>query len=491
MLTSVEGSKPEIVQPGSFEAERHFYPRVLNAHIHPLASFFFNLSHERIISRYCHLNPRVDPQALRDILSDQPKHFLWGGADLIHCTSADGKRRMVVIETNSSPSGNKSMPLLVDHDDQGSYRQLVQRTFVPLIKKQRSPKGEVAVLYDKNYMENSGYAAVLADCLGRPVCLVPFFATAGEKYVRSRNGGIEIRKSDESNEWMPVRAALRYVTQQPWSRIPVNTRTLLFNPIVACLAGGRNKLVASMAYDLLNADLQGTGLAVSVPETIREVSKAEVPLILKTLGNKGVIKVPYSNAGQGVYTITRPADLEAFLAQEFVYDRFVVQSLIGNYQWSSNSKKGQFYQVGTVPDKRNKLYVADVRMTIGSSASGYYPCAVYARRARDPLLNELGPDTNSWDMLVTNLSLKVGVDSWNTDTSRLLLFDRRDFNRIGIGLDALISGFIQGVLAMTAIDRMANSLLTSKGRFRMKLFRSINNDPALHSEILRDSPVAE
>ena len=41
--------------------------------------------------------------------------------------------------------------------------------------------------------------------------------------------------------WTPVRAALRYVTHKPWNRIPALTRTFMYNPVLACLAGGRNK----------------------------------------------------------------------------------------------------------------------------------------------------------------------------------------------------------------------------------------------------------
>ena len=41
--------------------------------------------------------------------------------------------------------------------------------------------------------------------------------------------------------WSPVRAALRYVTQKPWNRIPALTKTFMYNPVLACLAGGRNK----------------------------------------------------------------------------------------------------------------------------------------------------------------------------------------------------------------------------------------------------------
>ena len=41
--------------------------------------------------------------------------------------------------------------------------------------------------------------------------------------------------------WERVRAVIRYVTQKPWNRIPPITRTLIYNPVLACLAGGRNK----------------------------------------------------------------------------------------------------------------------------------------------------------------------------------------------------------------------------------------------------------
>ena len=52
------------------------------------------------------------------------------------------------------------------------------------------------------------------------------------------------------------------------------------------------------------------------------------------------------------------------------------------------------------------------------------------------------------------------------------------------GLDDLIEGYIQTVLAITAIDRMAASLINQKGKFRKKLFRSLNDDAALLEEIL-------
>lgn len=43
--------KYQLIQPGLFEVENHFYPRVLNAQIHPTVRYFMGLSNERIIKR--------------------------------------------------------------------------------------------------------------------------------------------------------------------------------------------------------------------------------------------------------------------------------------------------------------------------------------------------------------------------------------------------------------------------------------------------------
>lgn len=54
------------------------------------------------------------------------------------------------------------------------------------------------------------------------------------------------------------------MTQRPWDRVPLDTVTLVLNPIVGCLAGGRNKSVAAKAYARLNHTLaqQQSGLQV-------------------------------------------------------------------------------------------------------------------------------------------------------------------------------------------------------------------------------------
>ena len=163
-----DGTSPQVaklIHPGNWESEKHFYPRVLNAQIHPLVSTFFQLGNERIIARYCHLNPMTSESKLRECLSYTPKHFRWAGADLFNVTTRQGQRQMIIVETNSCPSGQKSMPLLTELDDRehGGYRTVLETAFLDLIRSADPDLGGLAVIYDKNEMEATGYASALAD----------------------------------------------------------------------------------------------------------------------------------------------------------------------------------------------------------------------------------------------------------------------------------------------------------------------------------------
>lgn len=40
---------------------------------------------------------------------------------------------MAVIETNSCPSGMKSTPLFEEMEEEGGYRALLERTFLPML----------------------------------------------------------------------------------------------------------------------------------------------------------------------------------------------------------------------------------------------------------------------------------------------------------------------------------------------------------------------
>lgn len=471
-----------VVGPGSFETAAHYYPRVPNARLHPLVRFFLGLGNQRIAERYCHLHPEASLDAVRAALAQTPRFLRWAGADLFHVTTDQGVRRNVIIEVNSSPSGQKSMPLRDDDDDMGGYRTLLERSFLPMLKRRSLPRGRLAVLWDKNEIETSGYAAALAELTGEDVLLVPCPAEGSERFLRCSSGILE---ANTPQGWVPLRAAFRYVTQRPWTRIPPVSRTAVLNPVVACLAGGRNKLLAAKAYDLKNAALADSGLSIRTPETIWDVGLREVPLWVERMGGVAVVKDPYSNAGQGVWTIASTWELDAFMAYPHRYDRFIVQALIGNSAWSSLTRGRRYYHVGTVPNRRGEIYVADLRFMVGSGPQGFYPLAVYARRARTPLAASLDSGQDTWSMLGTNLSVKRPDGSFTTEPARLMLVDSRDFNQLGLGLDDLTEAYIQSVLAATAIDEMAQRLVTQRGVFRHKLFRSLVPDDALAQEILR------
>mmetsp|Transcript_13002 Transcript_13002/g.20851 ORF Transcript_13002/g.20851 Transcript_13002/m.20851 type:complete len:500 (+) Transcript_13002:55-1554(+) len=470
------------IEPESFEIESHYYNRVLNAQRHPLVASFMGLTNKVIAARYCHLHPATDEKALLELLTKPKKFFRWSGADLFSVTDDNGKKQMIVIETNSCPSGNKSLPLSNDQIDKDSnYHRMLSLAFWPRAK-EFGGHGVLAVIYDKNDMENSGYAAALADISEEKVYLVKWNDNDPDPPAKIENSQLWVRSA--SGEWLPVRACFRYVTQRPWTRIPPFIRkTFVFNPIVCCLAGGRNKMCADKAYEFFNHKYYKHGLVVRTPVTIRDVYKREVPIWVKSMGGFAVIKNPYSNAGQGVYTVCSQEELDAFMKEEHHYDKFIVQSLVGNSQWSSDIKGKKYYHTGTIPNRQGKSFCADLRLMICSTDKGFRVVSMYARRASVALSKEPPVGMESWSQLGTNLSKKLGLNKWGTDTRRLMLMDSRDFNRLGLGLDDLIDAYVQTVNAVSAIDDMACELMKS-GKFDRTLYESVNADQALLKEII-------
>lgn len=132
------------------------------------------------------------------------------------------------------------------------------------------------------------------------------------------------------------------------------------------------------------------------------------------MGGHAVVKVPYSNAGQGVYTITSAAELSSFMSEPNRYEKYIVQSLVGNASWSSISRTGQYFHAGTIPNKKNQTFVNDLRMMVSATVNGFQPVALYARRALKPLVEHITPEDDSWGMLGTNLSVKKADGSWVT-----------------------------------------------------------------------------
>lgn len=474
-------NKITVVNPGSFDPYSHWYSKTLNAQIHPIVRFFMNMTRDQIIERYAYLNPSINKEGLRQLLNYKPKYMRWAGTDLMHATTARGKKEIVVIETNSCPSGQKSFPLLDENQEQGQYKQLIEKSFLPRWKKAKIKDGVTAVFYDKNEVENTGYAAAIADAINEPVYLVYYDDSLLGKNVRisSPDNIVEIKIS---GKWQPVRAIFRYVTQKPWNRLPLISKTFIFNSILSCIAGGRNKLMAAKAYSFLNAEIRNLNLKINMPETICDVSKNEIPLYISKYNYKGVIKIPYSNAGQGVFIIRNKEELDQFMEREYHYDKFIVQQLVGHYDWSSETEKGALFQVGTVPSKRNNSYVFDFRFIVHATSEGIEPLAMYSRRAAIPLKKEISEGETD-QMLMTNLSYKNRDGSWGSDVSRLILMDQRDFNKLGLSIDDLIEGYIQSVLSLIAIDSMAQKLVSKKKKFKKKLFSSMNFDQKLIDEL--------
>jgi hypothetical protein len=176
------------------------------------------------------------------------------------------------------------------------------------------------------------------------------------------------------------------------------------------------------------------------------------------------------------------------MAEQHHYDKFIVQSLVGNASWSSTTQSGKFYHVGTIPNKKHNTFVVDLRMMIVADKDGFRPVACYARKARKPLMKNLADNESgdSWDMLGTKLSVKSSDGKWDTEPNRLLLMDRKDFNQLGIGIDDLIDAYIQTVLSVISIDKLAQKLMkdgAENGAFDYDLFEALNPDPALLEEI--------
>ena len=556
-----------IVSPGTFDPTKHFYERVLEAQLHPTVKEFFSMDMHQTIAKYCETHPGVDRAVLEQMLTYVPTHFFWSGVDLLSVKKQEqqgwegleplssssssspsstsqspssqasssttspsppsssslsqqpsfssscstGATDMLILETNSCPSGQKSMPSVNGEIGWGGGYATLMKRFLELAEDRRRagmlPEGGLAIIYDKNLVEVSGYAKQLANVSEESIYLVELYNDDPAPCARWDEGGIlSVRTID--GVWQPVRAAFRYVTQQPWTRIPVNSKTFIFNSVLSCLAGGRNKLVGHKAYEALNTtELSQSALAIRTPRTICDVRHEDIPALVLSMNYRAVIKIPYSNAGQGVFTVQNKFELDEFMIDScaVAYEKFIIQELIDS--------------AGTVPSgPKSYKFVWDLRVMIAATSGGYRPLVLYARKAAAPLVsnkdewreqrddddgegirtdgetdsttsNVAGADSRS--MYLTNLSEKLGENQWTTDTERLVVLDEEDFGVLGITLDGLVDGYVQAVLATVAIDKMAGRLwtaptTTTTGRFDKSAFQSLSEDAALLSEIYID-----
>lgn len=468
------------MMPWEWNFQKYFYPKAYQSTIHPLVKFFLKLSHERIASRYCHLHPQVQKKDLLRILRYKCRHFFLAWTDLMYVTNDQAKRSMVVIENNSCPSWQKSMPPVSEDLEYYGYELYSEHVLAQQFTEKTNKEDWIlAVIYDKNEMETAWYAQTLSSIMKEPVYHIPMYEDSNS--VRQKEGWLEWKLP--SWKWKRIRWCMRYVTQKPRTKLPIVSNTLLLNPITTCLAWWRNKLVATKAYEEYNNIIKHMWLHITYPETIYDLKIDKVVEWVERRWWIAVIKNPYSNAWQWVYTITSQQELDAFLSEDHEYDKFIVQSLIGNYKRSSRSSKWTFYHVWTLPNKKWDSYVSDIRMRIMNTKDWFVPISLNARKAKSPISETLQPEDSSWDMLWTNLSFIEEDGSRWTDMQRLILTDTKDFNQLGIGIDDLIEGYIQSILSTIAIDRMAHSLLTKEWKFRLRRFQMLDNDELLIQEI--------
>lgn len=505
--------KCELVEPNTFKEEHHFYPKAVHAHLSEIVKEFMTLGKllqvtrksaqafttqdtPQLVKRFCELHPNVQETNLMNVLTFKPQFFNWSGSDLFHVSDHTGSKSMVLIETNSCPSGQKAMPKMdsmrMQHDNvHRGYRTLIENMFKPMLEQHERmlgphmvKDGKLAVVYDKNKMETWGYAAIIADVFRESVYLVEYKNQDDDPSVRFVGNNQIMQIRDVNNQWMNIRACFRYVTQKPWNRLPISKiRTLIINPVVCCLAGGRNKQLAAIAFSKFNME-KNVGIQINTPKTVYNVEKQMIPYWITYFGGIGVIKNPYSNAGQGVWVITNTKELKQFMDTiDSKYEKFVVQSMIGCKAW----KNTHFYHVGTVPDKDNNVFVADLRMMVhfDYTMNEFRPLALFARKARKPLQHSMNSDNcTSWDMFGTNLTLVGEKGSWDTDQSRLITCDEIDFPTLGLTLDNLIEAFVQSVLANVAIDKLAISICNStNSKFDKALFEKLNQDKILQQEL--------
>lgn len=154
---------------------------------------------------------------------------------------------------------------------------------------------------------------------------------------------------------------------------------------------------------------------------------------------------------------------------------------------NNNLIRNQYYHVGTEPDEQENSFVFDLRMTVTANKNGFLPVSINFRKARKPLDPSADLDTmeSSWDVLGTNLSIKLDKHAWDTDTERLLVLDDDPlgFGRLKLNLDDLIDAYIQTVYSVIAIDKLCCKLYDEHQTFDFDMFQRLNPDYSLLNEI--------
>lgn len=126
---------------------------------------------------------------------------------MFNVTTSSGQRQMIVIETNSCPSGQKSMPLLSEideHNEHGGYRTVLESAFREQLSKADKSVGDLAVICDKNMMEASGYAAVLAEVAKEKVWLAEWHDGEEDVPVKWVDRVLHVRDANKGKTYLSL-----------------------------------------------------------------------------------------------------------------------------------------------------------------------------------------------------------------------------------------------------------------------------------------------
>jgi len=458
-------SPAQLVSPGEYDPANSSYPVIRTSRVHRIVEDLFALDHAGLIANYCARHPVSSRSALLRLLEWRCSNLVWAGCDFFPLRLKEGEPGVLLLETNSCPAGQKSMPAVGNEIGPGGYRRIYDELFAGI-----PADGPLAVLFDKNEQEARGYAATFATESGRDAVLVPVLQSGYASTIRFVNGVLEI---GTASGWMRAAGALRYVTDQPWLRLPLSTSTPILNPVIACLAGGRNKHLANLAYERFNERWKGRGFSINAPSTVGDLARDDVAAAVAAFGGQAVIKTPYGHAGDGIFPVVREEGLAQWrLANESGSGRYVVQRLIGE-EHRCNAGAGDADQV-----------VFDFRMMLSNGSRGFRLISTFGRKAKQRFSFPLRQESVR-DQLITNISFRDQSGQWQTDPQRVVPFNEENFGRLGLTLDDLIDAFLQSAMAMVAIDELSKELSDSEGKLDLPAFHSLNGDRELEQAIAK------
>jgi hypothetical protein len=421
---------------------------------------FLSLSVEDIAKLYCEKFENIKFDELIKILKYKPEYFFSSGPDLMKVTH-NNEEKFCLIEVNSVATGCSGFPMK-NNSEYNPYERMIRDSFAYLCENIPEEIGVIAILSDADYREITAYSLKLAEVFQETIYLVHLEDIEKAKsYYRMDGEYLEILID---SKWTKIRAAVKYVQDQPWIKMPIFSKTFIWNNLLACLCGGRNKSMANLAYKDLE-EILPRGLKVEHPYTVSNLTKKEVLSLIKSRGI-GVVKGLYSNSGREIFFLMTDKDIKEFEETEFEYDNFIYQDLIGHPNWFKNPL-----------DRFCHVYdrVYDIRFVIAYCKEGFKTIAIHSRKARRPLNANFDEIDDFRSILLTNLAEKEGGP-------RMILYDEEGVKLLGMDKYDLAECYVQSVLATIAVDSFCKKMVKN-GKFDFTSYSKFNPDIKIKEQL--------